>query len=119
MMQHKGLEDGRWAEMSFVSQMANIGSEVGRTAKWKKKGKPEMAQSAFYRALELIDLTIKFGRIDKSAAQRSSMLRELCRVRECFCEDYFSEDVNSVDALEQYFMHFAMAERLASNKSKA
>lgn len=118
MMQHKGLEDGRWAEMSFISQMANIGSEVGRTAKWKKKGKPEMAQNAFYRALELIDLTIKFGRINEPE-KRSAMLRELCRVRECFCEDYFSDDVNSVDALEQYFMHFAIAERLSSNKAKA
>lgn len=38
-MQHSGLENGRWSEMPFVEQMANIGSEVGRTAKWKIKGK--------------------------------------------------------------------------------
>ena len=116
-MQHKGLENGRWAEMSFISQMANIGSEIGRTAKWKKKGKTEMAQSAFYRALELIDLTLKYGRINDTVERRSAMLRELCRVRECFCEEYFSDDPNSVDGLEKYFMHFAVAERLAQHKA--
>ena len=29
---------GRWAMMSFNGQMANIGSEVGRTAKWIANG---------------------------------------------------------------------------------
>ena len=35
-MQHKTLENGRWAEMSFIDQMANIGSEIHRTSVWKK-----------------------------------------------------------------------------------
>ena len=27
-MQHKDLENGRWAELTFPQQMANIGSET-------------------------------------------------------------------------------------------
>lgn len=38
-MQHKTLENGRWAEMSFIDQMANIGREIHRTSVWGKKEK--------------------------------------------------------------------------------
>ena len=39
MIRHKELaESGRWADMPFVEQMANIGSEVFRAGKWKEKG---------------------------------------------------------------------------------
>ena len=117
-MQHKCLEDGRWAEMSFMNQMANIGSEVGRASKWKKRGKTEMANNAFERALELIDITIKFGRSNatESEGSRKSMLRELCRLRECFCAEFLSEDLNAIDLTEKYFMHFALAQRIKSVK---
>lgn len=118
-MQHKGLENGRWAEMSFINQMANIGSEVGRASKWKKKGNREMATNAFERALELIDLTIKFGRTDSTITEgsRKSMLKEICRLRECFCEEFLSEDLNAIEPTEKYFMHFALAQRIKSVKS--
>jgi len=59
--QHKDLADGRWAELSFCEQMANIGSEVERALKWKEKGNLEYGEKAFFRALELFDLTIKFN----------------------------------------------------------
>ena len=59
MIQHKGLaESGRWAEMPFAQQMANIGSEVFRAGKWKEKEKTERAQNAADRALELLDFTV-------------------------------------------------------------
>ena len=38
----------RWAEMPFIVQMANIGSEVGRTFKWKRKGNENMAKGALF-----------------------------------------------------------------------
>ena len=41
------LNDERWKSLPFVEQMANIGSEVGRTAKWVQKAKPSMAEGAF------------------------------------------------------------------------
>lgn len=72
-MENSRLNDERWKSISFVEQMANIGSEVGRTAKWVQKAKPAMAESAFVRALELIDLTIKYGRHD--SPYRGTMLK--------------------------------------------
>jgi hypothetical protein len=36
---HKSLAAGRWFELSFIEQFANIGSDVERTIQWKKKGK--------------------------------------------------------------------------------
>lgn len=45
-----------------MDQMANIGSEVGRAGKWLAKGKSQLADGAFSRGLDLIDVTIKVGR---------------------------------------------------------
>ena len=107
----------RWAEMPFVMQMANIGSEVGRTFKWKAKGNPEMAQKAFIRALDLFDLTIATGRSSADQVNgRASMLRELLRARDGFCEEYLSEDGSRLCASERYFQPFAKAVALRSGR---
>ena len=108
-MQHRSLESGKWAELSFMEQMANIGSEVSRTSKWKEKGNAERSQSAFYRALELIDLTLEYGRVHEK--NRSSMLRELCRLREIFCEEYLSLDPSVLKSFDNYFLQFGLAVR--------
>lgn len=119
-MQHSELENGRWNEMSFVEQMANVGSEVGRTAKWKIKGKDAMAQNAFERALELIDLVIRYGRQNATNpySNRKNMLKEICRVREFFCAAFLENDTASLLYYEQYFGHFASAQRLSIVKKK-
>ena len=108
-MQHKTLEDGRWANMPFIEQMANIGSEISRTANWKEKGSEKRAQAAFDRAIELIDLTLKYGRTHEPG--RSSMLRELCRLREILCEEYLSLDKSALKSFDNYFLQFGMAAR--------
>lgn len=108
-MESGRLNDERWKSMTFVEQMANIGSEVGRTAKWVQKAKPAIAEGAFVRALELIDLTLKFGRLD--SPYRGNMLKELCRVRELFCGAYESSDVTLLKWLDKYFGDFALAQR--------
>ena len=104
------LNEERWKSMSFVEQMANIGSEVGRTAKWVLKEKPAMAQSAFERALELIDLTLKYGRLN--SPYRGPMLKELCKLREYFCSAYEMSDTAFLIWLDKYFGDFAIAQRL-------
>ena len=103
------LNDERWKSLSFIEQMANIGSEVGRTAKWVKKAKPSMAEGAFIRALELIDLTLKYGRLDSPF--RGTMLKELCKIREYFCSAYEISDTESLIWLDKYFSDFALAQR--------
>jgi len=104
LIQHKKLHEGQWAEMPFALQMANIGSEVSRCIRWKSKGNPDRAEKAFFRALELMDLTIDVN------ISFSGRLRELCRAREELCEyfieaDYFDVDHNS---MMRYYDQFAL-----------
>ncbi len=98
---HKQLANGKWEELSFAQQMANIGSEVERTIKWRTKDKPERSQLAFFRALELMDFTIA----DKNNLHR---LGELCRTREVLVDYFFCDNqYKSSDSLwQKYFRAF-------------
>ena len=106
-MQHTSLENGRWAEMSFPQQMANIGSETSRVLKALQAGTDSRAEGAFARAQELIDLTIKYGRSGSSLIVRSAMWEELCRFRELFCAAFLSRNLAELASLNRYLDHFA------------
>lgn len=101
---HSGLQaNGRWAELSFFEQMGNIGSEVSRACKWKEKQKQDMMLTAFYRALELLDLTI--------ALSHGPRLKELSRAREVMC-DFFAGDNSyrsTAEQMRRYYDAFALA----------
>ena len=99
----------RWREMPLVEQMANIGSEVGRTRKWTEKGNQRMAESAFLRALDLIDATIQTGRYGLDS--RGALLKEILRARDLFAESYNSSDCQTLSYLDKYFGQFALAVR--------
>ncbi|MEK6715657.1 MAG: hypothetical protein AABY43_06405 [Candidatus Omnitrophota bacterium] len=107
--QHKELALGKWNNLSFFAQMANIGSEVERAIKWKNKGNAEYSRMAFERALELLDLTL---------ADRKNMgrLRELARVRECLADYFvFNNEYKSTDkSWHSYFFAFNFAARMAN-----
>ena len=106
-MQHVTLENGRWAELTFPQQMANIGSETSRALKALETGKDSRAEGAFGRAQELIDLTIKYGRANASAISRSAMLEELCRLRELYCKAFLERNISELAAFNRYFDKFA------------
>ena len=95
----------RWSRMSRLEQLANICSEVGRTAKWVAKCKPQMSEGAFLRALDLFDLTISCN------TTAPGLLKEICRSRDLFCEAYLSSDTESLNYLDKYFSRFATALR--------
>ena len=101
---HTGLEE-RWNQFSLVEQMANIGAEVGRTIKWKQKN-TQMSTHAFYRALELLDLTIN----DK---KNKNSLKEIVRVREGLIDFFLGDNVykSSNELWEKYFFYFNLAAR--------
>jgi len=104
--QHQQLAQGRWQELSFFEQMANIGSEVGRAINWRQKGGEDYASRAFERALELFDLTA----MDNKNKPR---LKEILRAREIFA-DYFvgGNHYGSTDKQWQnYFLAFNLAAR--------
>ncbi len=105
-LQHKDLASGRWNQLSFLEQMANIGSEVERALSWRAKRNAAYSQKAFERALELMDLTL-------NAASGASRLKELARVREAVV-DYFA-GANQFESTEsswkRYFLPFTYAAR--------
>ena len=105
-MQHQGLENGRWAELSFPQQMANIGSETSRIYRALEAGKESRAESAFVRFQELVDLTIKYGRADATPILRSAMLEELCRFRELYCNAFLERNLAELAAFNRYLDHF-------------
>ena len=107
-VRHAELAAGRWLRLSLVEQLANVGSEIERTIRWKGKGNAEYGGRAFERALELLDLTIA----DEKNRLR---LRELTRLREALA-DYFWFDNrygSSDESWQRYFHAFNYAAALS------
>jgi hypothetical protein len=107
---HEELASGRWHELSLIGQMGNIGSEVGRAAKWKEAGKADRAEAAACRALELFDLTL-------ADPKNRTRLNEVARTRELFADFFFGDNTEAPStraSWEKYFLPFAIAARQVS-----
>lgn len=107
-MVHRDLAAGRWWTLSLVEQLGHVGSEISRASRWLSRN-PETACLAFYRALELIDLTLADPRLRASRPR----LREVARAREVVV-DFFAggNQYNSTaDSLQKYFDQYAAAAR--------
>jgi hypothetical protein len=104
--QHRELAAGRWKELAFAEQMANIGSEIERSVAWRLKGRPDYGMRAFERALELLDLTV-------TDPKNRGRLRELLRVREALADHFvFDNSYHSTDEeWQRYFRFFLLAAR--------
>ena len=102
---HTGLEE-RWNTFTLPEQMANIGAEIGRTINWRKKGNSEMSTNAFYRALELVDITV-------GDFKNKNSLKELLRVREGLVDFFMGNNIykSSNETWEKYFFYFNLAAR--------
>lgn len=104
--QHKELAAGRWSRLSFLEQMANIGSEVERALNWRAKGNAAYSLRAAERALELMDFildTVKDG----------ARLKELARTREVLVDYFFGTNqyLSTAESLRRYFSCFTYAAR--------
>ncbi|MEK7142874.1 MAG: hypothetical protein AAB785_01560 [Patescibacteria group bacterium] len=104
--QHKNLASGRWNKLSLIEQMANIGSEVYRTIKWRRKD-DNFANLAFERALELFDLTL-------ADVKNRNRLKEIARLREAFVDFFCYDNIYKTDDKfwQNYFFSFNYAARL-------
>lgn len=100
-LQHTNLAKGRWQKMPLYEQMANIGSEVERAMSWQNKGNEKYSKMAFYRALELLNLT-------KKAHSEYPKLKEVGRVYELLVDYFEGENVfkTSDTFLKKYFYNF-------------
>lgn len=87
--------------------MGNIGSEVGRTAKWHGKDERNFWGAAT-RAIELFDLTLEDARWKRQKG-------EIGKAKEVFCDAVLGGDEykSTLFDLEKYCMQFAY---LAQNK---
>ena len=102
---HAELAAGRWQELSLAEQLANVGAEVGRMR--RRRGPGELvAQPAFERALELLDLTLADPRW-------RGRRREIARAREVLCDTAFGgrEYGATLEDLDRYFLDFAVLAR--------
>lgn len=99
---HKELSEGKWQTFSFAEQMAHIGSEVSRAARWQNKDE-RIFWSAVDRALELFYLTIADPRW-------RDRLKEPIRLREIFCDAVLggNEYHSKLKDMERYFLYFAL-----------
>ena len=104
--QHKDLAVGRWSQLSFFEQMANIGSEVQRVLNWRAKHNVAYSQEALERSLELIDLTL-------DSLKGFARLKELTRLRETIVDYFFGTNqfISSEESLRKYFLNFTYAAR--------
>lgn len=98
MHQHSKSLEETWKKLTIVEQLANIGAEVGRTQNWQDKGNLEYKNNAFYRSLELIDLTLK-------QQYRPGLLKELARLRELLV-DFFMGDNQYGSTKKQWQKYF-------------
>ena len=97
----------RWSTLTLSEQLANIGSEVSRAFTFIAKGDAASRDNAVTRALELINLSIMLEK-------KSPHIRELTRLKEVICDSVMggNEYESSRDALENYFLPFAIRARL-------
>ena len=107
MIMHQDLTPDRWFKLSLIEQLANVGTDIARTIKWKNKGNFEYSRQAFYRALELLDLTID----DPKNRKR---LKEVLRTREALVDHFVYDNVyNTTDEIwQKYFYQFNYAAAL-------
>jgi hypothetical protein len=102
------MDSAKWHKLSTVSQLANIGAEVGRTVSWKQNTRFGNYLEPFYRALEYIDLSI----VDTKNA--GPKCKEICRLRETLVDWHFGSHLyHSTDASwNKYFYPFAIYSNL-------
>lgn len=103
--QHKSLAEGRWQTFSIAEQLGNIGSEVGRALSWRRRGNKKQSEKAFWRGIELLDLTI--------ASQKGHRRKEVARAKEVVADYFFGGNVygSKPQSLENYFTQFALLAR--------
>ena len=84
---------------------------MSRAFRWKKKGKPEMAQQAFDRVLELIDFTI-------ADPKNRKRLKEVVRARELLIDHFmFKNEWNTTEeSWEKYFLQYNYAAAIKKGK---
>ncbi|PIR61410.1 MAG: hypothetical protein COY81_00970 [Candidatus Pacebacteria bacterium CG_4_10_14_0_8_um_filter_43_12] len=109
---HEQLAQGRWQELTFLEQMANVGSEVERAISWRNKNQKKLMLGSITRAFELLSLTIDAQR------ESESRLKELCRVKECLADSFLDKNsfLSSDGDWKSYFRSFTYAANVKAGR---
>jgi hypothetical protein len=107
-MNYYAVDRERWARFNIFEQMGNIGSEVGRSLKYKKN-RPAEFELALIRALDLFDATV-----EDLLRQKSPRINEVLRSKDQYLQIALEPNPSQadIDSIESYFMQFAIAVRL-------
>ena len=94
------IDREKWARLSLIEQMGNIGSEVGRAI----NSRDDLARrdGAVERAIDLFSAT--------ASCYSGLRLREILRARDEFLR-LFYDGSTDFSGVESYFYHFALAAR--------
>jgi len=105
----------QWAQLTFIEQMGNISSEVGRAIIAHRNGNEVRKARAIDRAIDLFSATVEVN----VGISHTYRLREVLRTRDeflsLFFDDTFARDAESI---ERYFMDFAFIARAEMAKQK-
>jgi hypothetical protein len=102
------IDRKRWAGISILEQMGNIGSEVGRSINAYRIGDARRFEGALARALDLFEATIEV-----LITKRSPRVREVLIARDQYLNVFFGDATPGDDQkIEDYFMQYAIAARL-------
>jgi hypothetical protein len=94
------IDRKKWAKLTFLEQMGNISSEVGRAINSREN--PTRRDGAIDRALDLFDAT--------ASNYKGSRLREILRAKSEFLELFYGSSKDH-KGIENYFNQFAVAAR--------
>jgi|SRR3989344_6832661 len=92
-----------WSKLNLIEQLGNIGSEVGRAAKWCGVDEKSF-QGAVGRTFELFELTLIDGRWNNYEHKKVKKMKELFADAVLGGYEYKS----NLKDLEKYFMLFAL-----------
>lgn len=106
MKYHKSLSSKDWQKRSLVDQMGSIGMEIERAITWRKRENKEYSKLAFFRGLELLDLTM-------ADRKNKNSLKELARLREVLVDCFMFDNIynSSDEGWNKYFYPFLYAAR--------
>jgi hypothetical protein len=113
---HKDLTPERWFKFSLMEQLANVGCDIDRAIRAKNEGNTDYKEKAFWRALELLDLTI-----EDPKNRKKGKLKELLRVRETLIDHflYYNEYNTTDESWQRYFYQFNYAAALERERRRA
>lgn len=109
------IDKEEWFALSLEDQLGNTGSEVDRYANLKKANDLDNSQIAFFRAVDLLDLTKQDPKLTR--AQR----KEICKVKEVFCDTVTNSAKiydTDLEFFQRYFLDFGILARTNYKKRR-